>query len=59
MRSISKLFSIRACGIGTDDLLYCWGYPDALRGAGELRPPGQNNATTSGDPTFGAVVGQR
>lgn len=61
MSSVAAPAFVGTCGIGTDQILYCWSSSNLLRGRGELTASGYDSGLSLPDtlPEFGEVVGQR
>ena len=59
LRSVAKATLDHGCGVGVDNLLYCWGWPRPVTGLGYLGPAGFNGLSEVYDPLAAAVVGQR
>jgi len=59
--SVAAPAFVGTCGIGTDQILYCWSSSNLLRGAGELMAAGYNSGLSMPDtmPEFSEVLGQR
>ena len=59
LHSVAKPSLFNGCGMGTDNLVYCWGHPSYANGMGTVTAFGFNGAYSPADAVVGTVIGQQ